>query len=226
MNKFVSPILAATMLAGIALSGCNTMDKYFSEDYVLGALDASYKGDFDKYLDTTDGKEEDAQELYDNTVDYYTEVIAQYCDVYTEDISDEVHDKYTEFTKELLLKADYTIASSENGKETCYVKIVIKPINILEQSEDDIAAYIEEFNTSIEEIGEEINNYTDEQFQDLEDDYAENVLNILKEKSNNLEYKDTITFTMEIKIDKDGLYSPANEDDWNTIDDYVMGIYE
>lgn len=56
MKKFLSPILAATMLAGIALSGCNTMDKYFSEDYVLGALDASYKGDFDKYLDTTDGK--------------------------------------------------------------------------------------------------------------------------------------------------------------------------
>lgn len=60
----------------------------------------------------------------------------------------------------------------------------------------------------------------------MEDDYAENILNVLKEKSNNLEYKDTITFTMEIKIDKDGLYSPANEDDWNTIDDYVMGIYE
>lgn len=226
MNKVISPILAAAMLAGLALSGCNTMDKNFSEDYVKGALDASYKGEFDKYLDTTDGKEEDAQELYDNTVDYYTEVIAQYCDVYTEDISDEVHDEYTEFAKELLSKADYTIASSENGKETCYVKVVIKPINILEQSEDDISAYIDEFNASIEEIGEELNDYSDEQYQALEDDYAENVLSILKEKSNNLEYKDTVTFTMEIKIDKDGLYSPANEDDWNTIDDYVMGIYE
>lgn len=227
MNKIISSVLAVTVIAGTLMTGCGNVDKNFASDYVAATMDASYKGEFNNYMKITVSNEEDVQEIYDNTVEYYTESIAYYCEVYTDEISEDLHTEYTEFTKELLSKAKYTVASAENGKESCYVKISIKPINLLEQAESDIQACVDDYNSTLEGIGqEELENYTDEQYQEIEDNYAKCILDALKKNADNLEYKDNIDFTMEIHIDEDGLYAPANEDDWNTIDDYIMGIYE
>ncbi len=227
MKKIISSILAVTAITGTLLTGCGGVDKDFSSDYVAGIMDASYKGEYKGYMKMTETSEEEAKKLYDSTVDYYTDAITYYCEVYTDDLSEELQDEYTTFTKDLLSKAKYTISSAENGKESCYVKISIKPINILEQAESDIQSCVDDYNKILEDIGEEeLNNYTEEQYIELESDYAKNILEALKKCAENLEYKDSIDFTMEIKIDENDLYAPANEDDWNTIDDYVMGIYE
>ncbi|MGN0631096.1 MAG: hypothetical protein ACI4JN_07195 [Ruminococcus sp.] len=227
MKKIVSSVLALSMTAGMVLTGCSGVDKNFSSDYVVGIMDASYKGEFKTYMAITESTEEEAKELYDSTVKYYTESIAMYCEIYTEDISEEIYDEYTSFTEELLSKAKYTVSSAENGKESCYIKVSIKPINILEQVNDEIEACVDEYNATFEQMSEEeLAAVSDEEFREYEDEYARNVLEVLKKGSENLEYKDSLDFTMEILIDDDGLYAPANEDDWNTIDDYVMGLYE
>lgn len=227
MKKIISSVLAVSVIASTFLTGCGNVDKNFASDYVAATMDASYKGEFNNYMKITVSKEQEVQEIYDNTIQYYTESIAYYCEVYTDDISEELNTEYTEFTKDLLSKAKYTVSSAENGKESCYVKISIKPINLLEQAESDIQECVDNYNNKLEEIGQEkLDTYTDAQYQELEDNYAKSVLDALKKNADNLEYKDNIDFTMEIRIDEDGLYAPANEDDWNTIDDYIMGIYE
>lgn len=227
MRKIVSSVLALSVAAGAFLTGCSGVDKNFSSDYVAGIMDASYKGEFKNYMKITESTEDEAKELYDSTVKYYTESIALYCEIYTEDISEDIYAEYIAFTEELLSKAKYTVSSAENGKESCYVKVSIKPINILEQVSDEIEACIDEYNATFEQMSEdELAAMSDEEFSQYEDKYAENVLEVLKNGSANLEYKDSLDFTIEILIDEDGLYAPANEDDWNTIDDYVMGLYE
>lgn len=227
MKKLLVSVLSVSIAAGAILTGCSGVDKNFSSDYVAGIMDASYKGQFKTYMAITESTEEESKELYDSTVEYYAQSIAMYCEVYTDDISEDIYSEYVDFTEDLLSKAKYTVSSAENGKESCYVKISIKPINILEQVSDDIEVCVEEYNAAFENMSEDdFAALSDEEIRQYEDEYAKNVLDVLKKGSENLEYKDSIDFTMEILIDKDGLYAPANEDDWNTIDDYVMGLYE
>ena len=226
MKKIASVGLALTLTAtGILSVGCGGVDSDFSSDYVVGILDASYRGKFDNYMKMTDSTEEEAQEIYDNTVDYYASSIAYYCEVYTDDISEELYNEYIDFAEDLLSKSKYTVSSAESGKESCYVKVSIKPINILEQATDDVEACVDEYNANLEALGEEaLASMSDEEYLALEEDYAKNVLEALKSCAANLEYGENIDFTMEIIIDDEGYYTPANDDDWNTIDDYVMGL--
>ncbi|MBQ8725257.1 MAG: hypothetical protein IJY74_06280 [Oscillospiraceae bacterium] len=215
-------IIAVVSATAVLLTGCGGVDSSFSADYVAAIMDASYKGDFEHYLSMTDSSEESAEEIYDSTVSYFAESIAYYCEVYTDDISEEIYAEYITFAEELLSKAKYTVSSSESGKDSCYVTVSVKPLNLLEQIEDDIEECVDDYNTALEAIGFET--MTDEEYQELEDSYAESVLEALKENAANLEYKDNVDYTIEIIIDDEGYYAPANEDAWNTIDDYVMGL--
>ena len=215
-------IIAVVSATAVLLTGCGGVDSSFSADYVAAIMDASYKGDFEHYLSMTDSSEESAEEIYDSTVSYFAESIAYYCEVYTDDISEEIYAEYITFAEELLSKAKYTVSSSESGKDSCYVTVSVKPQNLLEQIEDDIEECVDDYNTALEAIGFET--MTDEEYQELEDSYAESVLEALKENAANLEYKDNVDYTIEIIIDDEGYYAPANEDAWNTIDDYVMGL--
>ena len=225
MKKITGALLALSICSCTFITGCKKVDTGFSMDYVAGIMDASYKGEFQNYMSVTKSSEEEAESLYDNTVKYYAESIAYYCKVYTEDISDDLHNEYIEFTEDLLMKSKYTVASAENGNDSCYVRVSIKPINLLEQVEDDIKDCINDYNDTLSEIGEEnLESLSEEEFKQLESDYASKVLDVLKKGSENLEYKDNIDFTIEIKTEDD-VYCPVNEDDWNTIDDYVMGLF-
>lgn len=225
MKKITGALLAITICSCTFITGCNKVDTEFSMNYVAGIMDASYKGEFNNYMIITKSSEEEAKTLYDTTVEYYTASIAYYCEIYTEDLSEELQNEFTEFTEDLLMKSKYTVASAESGNDSCYVRVSIKPINLLEQVEDDIKICINDFNSTLSEIGEEnLQSLPEEEFKKLENDYASKVLDVLKEGSENLEYKDNIDFTIEIKSEDD-VYCPVNEDDWNTIDDYVMGLF-
>lgn len=220
------------VIAGLCvmLTGCGKVDTSFSSDYVSGVLDASYKADFTYYVYASDSDADAAQELYDGTVLYYADSIAYYCEVDLDNVDQVVYDEYIAFTEELLSKSKYTVSSAESGNDSCYVTVSIKPINILAQMETGIQTCIDEFNAQVEAAGEEaVQAMTDEEYaefeHELENSYAMSILDSLKTCSENLEYKDSVDFTIQIIIDDQGLYAPKNEDDWNTIDDYVMGLY-
>ncbi len=226
MKKITALLLGFTATSCILATGCGKVDSNVSGNYVAAILDASYKNQSKNYIAMTESTEEEANEIYNSTVKYFTEYITYYCEVSSEDISDDLNAEFTSAAAELLYKSKYTVASSENGKESCYVKVSIKPLDILSQLEPDIEACIEEYNLELEALGEEgLENLTDEQYTELEEDYARNVLEALKKCAAEPEYKDNVDFTIEIEIDDDGYYAPANENDWNTIDDYVMGLY-
>ncbi len=226
MKKNTSTAAVITA-ASLFLTGSTSVNSDVSSDYVASILDASYKGDITYYMSMTESTEEEAKEIYDSTVNYFTESLAYYCEVYLEDISEELNAEFTSVTADLLSKAKYTVASAENGKESCYVKISIKPLNILDQLDPMVEACINDYNAKLEEIGVEgLDTMSDEQYTALETDYAESILDALKSCVAAPEYKENIDFTIEIIIDEDDYYAPANENDWNTIDDYVMGLYE
>lgn len=198
------------------------IDSNFAESYVSSIMDASYKGEFEHYISMTDSSEESGEEIYNSTVTYFANSLAYYCEVYTEDISEELYAEYITFAEELLAKAKYTVSSSEIDEDSCYITVSINPMNLLEQIESDINECVDSYNTALETI--EFETITDKKYRELEDNYAKNVLDILKENSKTLEYNESVDYIIEIIIDDEGYYAPINEDSWNVIDDYVMGL--
>lgn len=229
MRKLTITATAVAMAAvTVCSTGCNTMSKNFASDYVSAVLDVTYHGNTEKYLSFVDSTEEEAQEIFDTMASYYAETLAYYCDVNTEFISEETNAAYTDFAKEILDKAKYSITNSETGEKLCYVTISIEPINLLEQMEAPLDTCIDAYTAQFDEMTEEeYNALTDEEWSSYEESYAEMVLTELKTCGENLEYAEPTEFVMQIQMEANGkeyLYSPVNDSDWDTIDELILNL--
>ena len=57
------------MISAWALAGCGGMSEDEAKEYAQAVLDASYKGEFDSYMELTDSTEEEAREMYEGNMD-------------------------------------------------------------------------------------------------------------------------------------------------------------
>lgn len=218
MKKIITFGLIMTITC--LLTGC-FKDKKAQEysDYLKSAMDTSYVGDYNKYLELAKTTKEEAEELYSNTIQYLAYSLMNYNDVNYEALSDEAIEKYNELAKKALTKVKYTVNEAKKIDGIYQIKVEITPLDIWEITNDEVDEYIEEF----------INKYpnyesmSDEELLDVEEEYAENILAILTKYVDDIKYKDSISKIVEIQFDDEGLYGISDEE-WNDIDDYVMGI--
>ena len=74
MKCGILALLAAVSMA--VLTGCGGgMTADDAKEYAQAVLDASYKGEFDSYMELTDSTEEEAREMYEGNVDTTMEVV-------------------------------------------------------------------------------------------------------------------------------------------------------
>lgn len=215
-------IISFTMVCTIAflLTGCFNDEKSTEyKDYIKAAMDASYLGENDEYLNVAKTTKADAEELYDNTVEYLAYSIMKYNSVNYDSISEDIINKYKDLAKEALKKSKYTINDGRKVDGVYQVKLEITPIDIWQSTYDEVEEYIDEF----------LNKYSNyeamsgDELLAAEEEYANDVLEILNPYIEDMNYKDTVSKIVEIQFDDDGLYG-ISQDDWDDIDDYVMGI--
>lgn len=218
MKKVISLTIICAIT--ILLTGCfkdEESTKY--KDYIQAAMDASYLGKNTEYLVVADTTKEDAEELYDHTAEYLAYSIMKYNSVNYDDINEEIINKYKELAKEALKKSKYTINDGRKVDGVYQVKVEITPIDVWEATYDEVEEYIAEFL-------DKYPNYETMSGDELlaaEEEYANKVLEILNPYIENMNYKDTVSKIVEIQFDDDGLYG-ISQDDWDDIDDYIMGI--
>lgn len=219
MKKFITltTIFAITILSTGCLTKNNESQKY--NDYIKSAMDASYLNDNTKYLELADVTEDDTKELYNNTVEYLAYSIMKYNDVNYEVISEDIINEYINLAKTALSKTKYTINDARKVDGKYQVKLEIEPLNFWESSYDDVDDYIEEFSNKYNNA----DSMTDEEIKLAEEEYANKVLDILTPYIDDMDYKEKVSKIVEIEIDEDGKYG-ISDNDWNDIDDYVMGI--
>lgn len=219
MKKSINLIIVLTIT--ILLTGCFNNDKNKTEykDYIQSAMDASYLGKSSQYLELANTTKEDAEELYNSTIEYLSYSLMKYNNVNYDVINNDIIEKYNELAKKALTKTKYVINDARKVDGIYQVKLEITPLDVWESTYDEVEEYIAEFIDKYPNY----DSMTDEELIELEEEYAENILEILTPYVDNMTYKDTVNKIVEIQFDEDGLYG-ISDDEWNDIDDYVMGI--
>lgn len=215
MKKQLTAIAAAAAVC-TCFTGCGNAAKTYT-DYVQAVLDVSYMGTTAAYMDMTDSTQEEADAVYQDEVDYLVELICYNYDVVTEYASADTMAGYEALAKDLLKKCKYTVQDAVKSGSTYHITVVCEPFDFWEISLDPVSDYYND------DFADKYQSATEDQLEELEAEYAEEVLKILSPLAGQVGYKDPVNKIVEITVDKDGSYG-ISEQDWLDIDDLLLDM--
>ena len=198
---------------GFGTTGVNAADV---EKFMDLTMKASYHNNFAGYvsygIDTATG----AKELYQSEIEYFVYGLMEYADINSECVTDDVYEGYCSIAKDILRKAKWEISVKETGDSSCTVELTIYPTNYFDIISPKVDEAIDNYNVKYENV--DIESISDEEYAQIEADYAGMVLAAIKGAEANVEYVDGIKRTYEFT--GSGLTTEA----WEEIDDITMGF--
>ena len=202
--------LTATLVM-TSMTGCMHRKKTAYQTYMQNVLDVNYKGDFDGYVKDNEGSSDDAQAMYDDTIDYLANQLINHYSLANAD-SDEVKNIFSGTAKSIYSRSKY-----EPGGDDYYVDVTVYPMDVLNQASDDVFEYIEDSNKKI--AAGEFNN-TDK--GDYETQFAQGVADILQAKASDMDYRSPVVIS--VKITDDGDYYCADSAGLSQVDASMLAI--
>lgn len=205
-----------TALTLTSLTGCLHRKKTTYQTYMQNILDVNYKGSFDGYVDDNDGSKDDAQAMYDDTIDYLSDQLINHYSLTNAD-SDEVKSIFNETAKTIYSRAKYEVSQAYKNGDDYYVDVTVYPMDILNQAFDDVFAYIEESNKKIA-----AGDFNNTEKEDYEAQFAQGVADIIQGKSSSMEYRSPVV--VSVKITDDGDYYCADPSGLSQVDASMLAI--
>ena len=202
MKKYICIIMMLAMVLG--LTSCGSSSSHYSA-YVKSLINANYLGITSDYVKLTGSDSADAEALYLQNVTRLADNLSEF---YGLDISGdpELAPAMVDLSKQIYSKVKFSVSDAYMDNNINYVDVTIYPINILNQTNADVYAYVEKFNTAV--ANGEYNNYTKEEY---EYEFASGIIGILAGAIDEIEYQDPKTVTMRI-ITSEDTYYVGNED--------------
>lgn len=211
MRKWKRLAAAAAAVAALAaLSGCQSMTKDATV-FVKGELDATYLGTYDQaYIDVVeDMTEADAKEKYENNVKWEAEILVE--DYLPIDMpTDAVYDRAEEVIAKIYSHAKYTVADAEKLKSgDIAVEVTVSPIEIIPLLTEDFMqnAWYDLLDAQGITTQEQMDALTDEEYQVLDEAYANTLLDELESLISDLTYGEDQVIMLQMKKDSDGMYA-------------------
>lgn len=223
MNYLVKKI-AITFCAAVtavSLAGCGQLagilaGGFDASGYVQGILDSTYKGIYDKYMETTDATEEEAQAGYEGGLEVEANYLAQYLgfgDYFaSEEMDPTLKQEMVDYYRDLYSNAKYEVGEAVKTDSGYNVEVSIEPINILNDAMDDLNAYLDDFSTRTE--NGEFDALSDADYYKT---YGEGAMEILNGYLDSFTYADTTTIVVLVYEESDGLYT-ISDNDFNNLD--------
>lgn len=187
------------VISAWALAGCGGMSEDEAKEYAQAVLDASYKGEFDSYMELTDSTEEEAREMYEGNMD------ATMAAVGFEELgaSQEMQADYRQLFLDMAKLAKYSlgdVTEMENGFE---IQVTVEPFIGLDGLETELTDAVMAQLTESGEIpdDDELNQMTMQTMYDLMQDRLEAP-----------EYGEAESMTIRVTADSDNVYSIPEED--------------
>ncbi len=214
MKKFTA--FAAVILMCLSLVGCTSKAERYT-NYIQAVLDCSYYGKTQEYAKLTNSTAEEAGQVYQDEVDYVTELICYRFAVEPSCISEETKASYEELAKQVMDKTKFTVDPAVKSGDAYHVTINCEPIDFWDIAYDDVETYyMEEFGIKYEAAG------TTAERDLLEEEYAVNVLEILNKYVDKIGYTESVKKIVEITEDENGKEGIADQD-WVDIDTLILG---
>lgn len=173
-------------------------------EFINAALETSFYGEFDTYVEKNFDTLEGAQELYDSEVEYYAEGLMYYLDVDYETVDEEIADGFREVSAAVLAKFkwDEPVVDLMEGVSFGSFELTMYPTDFLDIIIEDAQAVADSGLDG--------------------DEYAQGMLDAIRPKVDEISYREPITKTYDLDLN-DGVIS---QDDWENIDDVLMDLSE
>lgn len=187
------------------LSGCGAGKENRYKNYVNSLISANYLGEENDYKKTTGADEADIEAMYLENVTRLANNLETFYGL--EIASDaELAPRMVDIAKKIYKRAKYEVAPARRDNMIYYVDVTIHPINILNQANPQISAYVEDFNKKV--ANGDYDNYEKSAY---EHEFASGLMDILEETADSIEYKPEQVVTLRI-IETDDSYYIGNED--------------
>lgn len=173
-------------------------------EFINAALETSFYGEFDTYVEKNFDTLEGAQELYDSEVEYYAEGLMYYLDIDYETVDEEIADGFREVAAAVLAKFkwDAPVVDLMEGVSFGSFELTMYPTDFLDIIIEDAQAVAD---SGIDG-----------------DEYAQGMLDAIRPKVDEISYREPITKTYDLDLNN-GVIS---QDDWENIDDVLMDLSE
>ncbi len=193
-------IAAATaVLMALVLTACS--GGFDATKYVNGVLKNIYLGDSTDYRDLVEISEEEAYQEYEQGIEVEADFFLQYYGL--DSVSDGVYQQITDMYKEIYSHSKFEVKEAVKNEDDYNVEVLISPIDIIVNSEDDITDAVNEF---IETANPD--DYADEAA--VNDALAQLVIDVIKGNMSNLGYQDQKSIIVKVEKDSSGYYGLAD----------------
>lgn len=228
MKKKVKKIAAALCAAAAVLSlgGCGGLSSLMAQGfdasgYVQGILDSTYKGIYDKYMETTGATETEAAEGYEAGLETEANYLAAYLgfqEYFESDAMDQtLKQEMIDYYRELYSHSRYEVAEAVETDSGYNVQVTIEPINVMNDAMSDLETYIDDFSTR--NMNGEFADYSDEEFYKT---FAEGAMDVLEGYMDSFTYAEATNIVVLVYEDTDGLYTISDNDFTNLDTNMVL----
>lgn len=215
-------ILTMVFTLVFSLTGCSLFDskaKVYSK-YVTSLLDINYKNLSKDYTTLTGVSQKDAEAVYIANMDYQAHNLMNYYGVKEVDDGTILSEFYY-LAQSIFADAKYEVTKVKHDKEkdTYTLEVTIYPLDTLEQTYDEVVEYITAFNASVDE-----GNYNNTSEVDYETEFAEGIIKLLKNTTEEPGYMDPVVLEIPIQPSEDNYF--IKDEDFLKIDKNILYIRE
>lgn len=195
MKKMKNLALALVLVLTVGmLSGCGGMKPEEAKAYVQAVMDASYKGEFEDYMEQTESTEEEAKEMYEGNIEETMEV-AGFGEL---GLSEELTEQYKQLFADMAKIAKYTVGEAKESDKGFEVEVKVQAYTGLENLEDEFTELLnkEMKNIDLSMTDEELNEFAFQKMYEL-----------MAEKIADPTYGEEKVVVVPVVVDSDNVWS-------------------
>ncbi len=206
--RYIS-ILCMCVLLLCSLTGCAKKKATAYQTYVQNLLDVNYKAIYDGYV-AEGGSETDAISMYHDCVSNLSNQLVVHYNL-SSNLNTDLSETFTDISQTIYANVYYEVSEAYKDDGEYYVDVTIYPLDILNQSYNDILDYIDQFNLDIDDGV--YNNFTEDNYNKK---FAMGITNILEDNLTSPAYQDPIV--VKAHIEDDGEFYVISDESLAAID--------
>ena len=189
-------VLAAVLL----LAGCG--GGFDASGYVRGVLNNIYLGDSAEYTKMVDITEEEAAEEYEEGIEVEADFFLQYYGI--GEVSDDVYQQIVDMYKTIYQQSKFEVQEAIKNGDDYNVEVLISPIDVIVNSEEDISAAVDEFVAAADPA-----DYPDD--LSINDALARIVVDVINGNMPELGWQDQKSIIVKVEKDDAGYYGLSSD---------------